>query len=146
MNTPITSFQGEYRFLSNFWPAFVYFEGVLYPTVENAYQAAKTTSPALRASFVAIAPGAAKRLARQLDIRSDWHDVNVRVMAKLLAQKFALNTTLAATLLATDDRELIEGNTWGDTFWGVCRGKGQNVLGNLLMQRRNHLARISLET
>lgn len=37
----IKEFQGEYRWLSNFWPARVVLDGVEYPTVENAYQASK---------------------------------------------------------------------------------------------------------
>src|SRR3954468_6821071 len=49
----IDSFQGEYRFLSNFWPAGVEFEGITYPTAEHAYQAAKTLDVALRKRIAA---------------------------------------------------------------------------------------------
>ena len=42
-------------------------------------------------------------------------------------------------LLDTGDRELIEGNTWGDRFWGVCRGEGENKLGRILMRVRDEL-------
>jgi predicted NAD-dependent protein-ADP-ribosyltransferase YbiA (DUF1768 family) len=34
---------------------------------------------------------------------------------------------------------LIEENTWGDTFWGICKGQGENHLGRLLMQIRDEL-------
>lgn len=47
--------------------------------------------------------------------------------------------TLYALLLGTGDAVLIEGNTWGDTFWGVCGTKGANVLGKLLMKYREKL-------
>ncbi len=57
-------------------------------------------------------------------------------MAGLLVQKFQ-HPELAALLRATDDAELIEGNTWGDTFWGVCKGKGANNLGRMLMEIRS---------
>lgn len=43
-------------------------------------------------------------------------------------------------LLATGGVELIEGNDWGDAFWGVCGGYGQNWLGVLLMLVRSELA------
>jgi len=59
-------------------------------------------------------------------------------MTDLVRQKFS-NPQLAKQLLDTKDFELIEGNTWGDTFWGVCSGKGQNNLGKILMQIRNEL-------
>ena len=39
----------------------------------------------------------------------------------------------------TDDVELIEGNEWSDTFWGVCRGQGENWLGKILMKTRDNL-------
>ena len=61
------------------------------------------------------------------------------VMRGLLARKFAPGTELAARLLATGDAQLVEGNTWGDRFWGVCRGQGRNQLGQLLMERRDQL-------
>ncbi len=37
-------------------------------------------------------------------------------------------------LVPTADAELIEGNTWNDRFWGVCRGQGGNELGQILMR------------
>jgi hypothetical protein len=61
-------------------------------------------------------------------------------MRELLAKKFALGTSLAKQLKATAPAELIEGNTWSDTFWGQCPiGYGQNTLGVLLMERRGEL-------
>lgn len=44
-------------------------------------------------------------------------------------------------LLATGTRYLEETNTWGDTYWGVCEGKGLNMLGKTLMQVRDELRR-----
>jgi len=46
---------------------------------------------------------------------------------------------LKQMLLDTGDQELVEGNTWNDTFWGVCRGEGQNNLGKILMKVRMEL-------
>ena len=54
--------------------------------------------------------------------------------------KFTQNPELAEKLLATGEQELVEGNNWNDTFWGMCRGKGKNMLGNILMKIREELA------
>ena len=37
----IEQFQGDFRWLSNFAPVNVNFNGVIFPSTENAYQAAK---------------------------------------------------------------------------------------------------------
>lgn len=134
----ILEFQGENRWLSNFWPACIVFEGVTYPTVENAYQAAKTW-PVNRQVYVYIKPGEAKRLGKTMPLRPTWEDEKVSVMRWLIAQKFADGTKLARQLVATEDCRIVEGNSWGDTFWGICRGVGRNTLGKLIMEQREQL-------
>jgi ribA/ribD-fused uncharacterized protein len=134
----IDRFDGEYRWLSNFWPSQVHWE-LEFPSVEHAYQAAKCSCQADRQRFLGITAGQAKRLGRQVELRPDWEDVKIHMMEYLLRQKFAARSELAAKLLATGDEELVEGNSWGDTYWGVCRGQGQNRLGKLLMQIRQEL-------
>lgn len=142
MTEPITSFSGEYRWLSNFAPSLVVFDGVVYPTVENAYQAAKTQQK-YRDPFRHCTPGQAKRLGRTVDMRADWEQVKVAVMRELIEKKFMANTKHGNMLIATGDAELIEGNTWGDRFWGVCGGVGLNILGRLLMEHRFFLQSMS---
>lgn len=123
--------------MSNFWPSEVTLDGVVYATVEHAYQAAKSIDPAKREIVRDMPqPAMAKRAGRRLKSRTDWEQVKVGVMRALLAEKFAPGTRLAAQLDATGDVVLEEGNTWGDTFWGVCRGTGLNTLGRLLMEIR----------
>ena len=138
----IDQFTGEYRFLSNFWSAKVVYEGMEYPSVENAYQAAKCADPADRARFVGISASEAKKLGRQVTMRSDWDSVKYAVMLELVRQKFALNRALAERLLATGDAMLVEGNTWRDVYWGVDlnTGEGENHLGEILMDVRRGLA------
>lgn len=143
VKTAIKKFDGKYRFLSNFWPAKVHLDGVSYPSVEHAYQAAKTHDPAMR-RFIADAPspGEAKRRGRMIkDKRPDWDDTKLSAMEILLQRKFSpiLNPELSAMLKETGDAELIEGNGWGDIFWGVCAGVGENHLGKLLMKVREEL-------
>jgi hypothetical protein len=69
-----------------------------------------------------------------------WEESKVRVMHGLVLQKFTRHPELGEQLLATRGRELIEGNTWGDRFWGVCGGQGQNYFGHILMEVRAYLA------
>ena len=139
----IKSFFGEYRFLSNFWPVDVTFDGEVYPTVEHAYQAAKTMSKAARRKICLLAtPGEAKRYGKKVKLRSDWEDVKIPIMRSLVRQKFS-RPDLAQLLLETGDSDIIEGNTWGDTFWGTVYGVGMNHLGKILMQIRDELRGIS---
>lgn len=135
----IDKFSGENSFLSNFHPCVIEYEGIVYPSVEHAYQAAKTTSQALREAISSVTrPGLAKKMGQALIIRDDWESVKVMVMHELLIKKFS-DLELRSKLMATGTSDLIEGNTWGDTFWGVCRGTGKNKLGTLLMAIRNEL-------
>lgn len=137
----ITSFSGEYRFLSNFWEAPFEVNGKRIRTVEHAFQAAKTLNELEQLAILsAPSPGTAKRLGRQCTLRKDWEEVKDRVMARLVWEKFSQNQDLKQKLLDTGDQELVEGNTWGDTYWGVCRGKGKNRLGGILMAVRLVLA------
>lgn len=135
---PIVSFTQTW--LSNFWPCAVTLEGAWYASVEHAYQAAKT-APEHRGLFQDLKTTAAqaKEQGKKVEIRNDWPAVKLSVMYKLLKQKFAMSTPLAVQLLETVGQDLVEGNTWGDVFWGVCRGKGANWLGVLIMEIRDSL-------
>lgn len=135
----ITSFRKEYIFLSNFYPASVEYEGQIYRTVEHAYQAAKTVNPRLRDGIrLSTSPATASKLGRYLTLREGWNEMRLGVMEFLLRQKFAADP-LRQKLLDTGDMELIEGNNWGDYFWGQVNGVGDNNLGILLMKIRKEL-------
>lgn len=141
MNTAITEvreFRGEYAFLSNFFPSPVMYEGRLWLTSEHAYQAAKTIIPdEIEQIFNATTPGKAKRLGQSITICDDWNDIRIDVMSEILEAKFSI-PELEEKLLSTGNIKLLEGNAWGDKFWGVDinTGIGQNMLGTLLMQIR----------
>jgi len=132
----VLEFQGENRWLSNFWPCQVIFEGITFPSVENAYQAAKTTLKH-RDQFVSCTAGQAKRLGRIVDIRPEWQSVKLEVMKGLIEQKFSKGSSLGVKLLSTGTCLIVEGNNWNDRFWGVCKGKGENNLGKLIMNQRS---------
>lgn len=137
MTAVINSFTGPYRFLSNFYVAPLRVIGISYENSEAAYQACKTTDTNLRKTFSKLAPNEAKKLGKTIPLRENWDTVTrVECMELVLRAKFMGNPQLMDWLVATGDAELIEGNTWGDTFWGICRGRGTNYLGKLLMEVR----------
>jgi predicted NAD-dependent protein-ADP-ribosyltransferase YbiA (DUF1768 family) len=62
-------------------------------------------------------------------------------MRIILENKFG-DYELRERLNSTKGCELIEGNTWGDKFWGQCPlGNGRNELGKLLMSIRDDITR-----
>ncbi len=142
----IGPFRGEYRFLSNFWPCRVEYEGVIYPSVEHAYQAAKTLDKSTRQRIgKAKTPGEAKRIGHRVPARPGWFWARPYVMRSLVEQKFRQDARLRQKLLDTGQEELIEWNTWHDQFWGrcaclACGEEGKNVLGEMLMDVRRCLA------
>ena len=135
----ITSFQGEYRWLSNFWlTSLIMSDGIQYKSSEHAFVAQKTLDMDDRREIAKIkTPGQAKRYGRSLELRPDWQEVRLAIMYNVILHKFAQNDNLAAKLRATEDALLIEGNTWGDQFWGICDGKGLNWLGRILTLTRS---------
>lgn len=135
----IDEFDGKYRFLSNFYPAPVTYEGMDYASVENAYQAAKTTDVEKRKEFQFIKASEAKRKGKVVALRPQWNSMRVNIMHELVLQKFTVYPHLKEMLLATGVEELQEGNWWGDTFWGTVNGVGENWLGRILMQVRREL-------
>lgn len=140
----INSFTNQYRFLSNFYPCWVFYEGISYPSTEHAYQALKSLDIAVREFISNLkSPGEAKRAGREITIRPDWDQVKEGIMYDLLKIKFS-TSILKEKLLETRDHELIESNTWHDNTWGICNCKkcdrnGLNLLGILLMKVREEL-------
>jgi hypothetical protein len=155
----IEQFRGEYRFLSNFFPATVVLDGQTYASVEAAYQASKSANSEYRTAIRALGEesGAVKRLGRTMTwerrgagaqyleagrttLRPDWNEARLSVMLDLVRQKFTRHADLATRLLATGQEELRETNWWRDSFWGVYNGEGENHLGKILMQVRSEIA------
>lgn len=139
-NGIINDFEAEgNQFLSNFYPVDIFYEDIVYPSVEHAYVAGKTTSKALREEIARFElPGQVKKYGRKIQLRDNWEIIKLPLMEQLVRTKFN-REVLSEKLLATGDKELVEGNWWGDTFWGVCGGKGQNHLGKILMKVRREL-------
>lgn len=141
----IPGFFGRHRWLSNFYKVEILADNVLYPSVEHAFQAAKTLDPFQRQRICAQPDAAAaKRIGRQVSLRRDWNAISLTVMLELLRCKFD-HPQLAAALLDTGDRYLAELNSWNDRIWGVVSTgngvtvTGGNRLGLCLMQIRREL-------
>jgi len=142
MASRIKEFQGEYRWLSNFWLCPIEYNGHVYKSVEHAYQASKATVESDRVWIANTStPAGAKHKAKKIALRPEWNMIRVPVMYELVHIKFSSNLELRQKLLDTGDMILEEGNRWHDLFWGIDldTGKGQNLLGKLIMQVRDEL-------
>ena len=135
----INEFRGKYFFLSNFYKCEFVLDRVVWRSVEHFYQAQKTIDLTQQLAII-NAPTAeeAKQLGQTTILRSDWNLVKDSVMFLGVSAKFSI-PKLRERLLATGDSTLIEGNDWGDTYWGVTEAGGKNKLGILLMEIREKL-------
>lgn len=145
----IDRFKGKYGWLSNFYPARVVLDGVVFPSLEHGYQAGKVLSYEIRERIRALpTPGAAKRFGKRIGktipYRPAWsQSFRINLMRYLLWQKFS-DPILRQRLIDTGDELLVECGHWHDQFFGCCRcskcgGKGLNWLGVLLMAIRAEL-------
>lgn len=141
LTPPILTFQGPNRFMSNFYVRPIMWAGLLWPSTEHAYQAAKTSNTSEQEAIRALpTPVAAKHAGKVVTLRSNWEDIKVEVMESIVRAKFEQHEDLKAMLIATGDAVLEEGNTWRDRVWGVCppgSGNGRNELGKILMRLRS---------
>lgn len=139
----INCFEGDFFFLSNFYASEISTEwGLKAPTVEHAFQAAKSTDKNIaQRILLAETPGHAKRIGRTIPLRKDWEEVKIDIMKHYIRLKFQ-NPELRKQLINTYPATLVEGNWWHDNCWGSCScGKcankfGQNHLGKILMEIR----------
>ncbi len=139
MTDAIERFAGPDRFLSNFYLVEIMWEERVYASSEHLYHAMKAGTEEER-EWVRSAPTAkeAKFRGRRVRAMADWGERRIGAMRSALEAKFGQHPGLAAKLDETGDARLVEGNTWGDMFWGVDTetGRGENHLGELLMELR----------
>lgn len=135
----IDNFKGKYFFLSNFYNIAVVYDGIQYMNNEAAFQAQKMVNWEDRKDFSELKPGVAKRKGRHVELRDDWEEIKVSLMLEICWTKFISHPELSKKLIETYPHELVEGNDWGDRYWGVCDNEGKNVLGEILMYIRNHI-------
>jgi len=130
-------------FLSNFERCDIVYQGITYSSVENFYQAMKTTDINIRRKMTSIHPSVARAKGRNLTVRTNWNEIKFKVMDYGLREKFKPGNDLAQKLLDTGDIEIAEINYWHDSYWGKCTcakcPTGENWLGILLMKIRKEL-------
>ena len=138
IDSAIIGFRGQYSFLSNMYEGSMFeYRGLRYKNVEAAFQSRKNTKR--EQDFEMLTGKEAKQLGRHVALRKDWEQVKYGIMYEIVYLKFTKNKELQAKLLETDDRELIELNTWNDKTWGVVynsttkKYEGDNMLGKILM-------------
>jgi hypothetical protein len=147
----IAPFRGEYAFLSNMYSVPVLYDGIIYPSSENAYQAQKVEDRIIRMEIAGLTCVQAKQFkykcrkaGRKIIFTPDFDMRKVDVMTRIVEAKFNQNIGIAQRLIDTGDHELVEEGWWHDNFWGnctcgraECKQEGFNQLGVILMNTRN---------
>jgi len=153
----IEGFKGRWAFLSNFYLCDIEHQGIRYPSVEHFYVSMKCNNEQMiNGKHYTIgdfremiantpSPGLVKKIGQKIKVRSDWDNKKLEFMNWAIREKFK-DINLAELLVQTEDIDLIESNTWNDTFWGVCNGKGKNHLGKILMKVRDELRGVEKKT
>lgn len=138
----IEQFTGEYSWLSNFALVDITLNDIEYPSVEHAYQSAKSNDKdwKLYCQNKNIKPGWVKTKSKNINVIPNWHNIKIDIMKECLNQKFRkepYKTLLTKTKLI----HIQEGNYHNDKFYGVClkTGKGKNILGKMIMEIRSGL-------
>lgn len=141
----ILEFKGNYFFLSNYYERPMEYRGYRCTSSESAYQAMKAKEEKMKEHICGLSADDARHLAHKLEkedknFRIDnWDNLKYGIMLDIVREKFNQHKDLATKLVATGNSYLEEGNNWGDIYYGVCNGVGQNNLGKILMQVRKEL-------
>lgn len=104
----ISTFRGEYHFLSNFYQPY---KGLTYPNAEAAFQAQKCSSDEDRIKYTFQKnPVRAKQMGKkEPNLPSNWDEISYDIMLDILRAKFAV-PKLAEMLETTGDVDLEESN------------------------------------
>lgn len=131
---------------SNLFRRPVMFEGRLFPTAEHAYQAGKIRKDKVREWILnAPTPALVAMAAHGLytwDIVPNWSKIKFDRMRDVLRAKYTQHEDLRQLLLSTGNSRLVEAgrvNNLVNRTWGQVNGRGQNMLGVLLMRLRVEL-------
>ncbi|NNM63717.1 MAG: NADAR family protein [Burkholderiales bacterium] len=137
-----------YGAFSNLYKRPIEFEGATYPTSEHAYQAGKAVKAAVRQWILsAPTPALAAMAAHGLyvwDIVPNWAQIKFDRMRAVLRAKFDQHADLRELLLSTGEARLVESGTVNNAvnrLWGEVEGKGENMLGVMLMELRTAYAK-----
>ena len=136
-------YEQDFYVLSNFSAFSIHWKGRRFDTSEHVYHWEKFPEASIHRHLIEFAPSAheAFKIAERNKQfrRSDWDDVKVDIMKRILIEKVRQHEYVRVKLLQTGDRELIE-DSWRDPFWGWGPNKdGENRLGKLWMEVREML-------
>ena len=144
MDEVIGFYPREFYPFDNFSSFKVEWNGYLFSSVEEAYQAAsfmgsdeELVEKIKKSHFADEAQRIA--YANRDKRREDWDDVKVSIMEELLRLKIEQNPYVKKKLLQTGDYMIVEDSP-KDDFWGWGPNRnGQNNLGKLWMKLREKL-------
>ena len=135
-------FVNEIDWMHNNYPVDIKVGGLVYPTVEHAYQAAKFDDLNIKqkiADLPASKVKKAKDIGRKTKrINPEWDHIKATVMKMLIRQKFFSREDLGLLLINTGNAAIVFKSN-SDIFWGrtgtdeYC---GDNVLGEILEEIR----------
>ncbi len=132
-------FKDKYDYLSNMYPCpvKVMINNNVYEfkCSESVYQACKC--PERIEEFVNLNGYEAKKLGKRVKLRPDWEELKFGFMYAVVKAKFDQNKFLGLRLKSLKG-DIVEENTWNDTYWGICNGIGDNNLGKILMDLRDY--------
>jgi hypothetical protein len=140
----INEFKGDYRWLSNFEAVKIIMGGNEYSSVEHAYMSAKCDDPEWKVFCMDAnnTAGDVKKKSREVSLRNDWETFKFTVMESCLKQKF-YKEPFKSRLIKTGNQNIVEGNFFGDSVWGVdlkyTPNLGENHLGRMIMKIRDEL-------
>ena len=140
----ISFFIGQHQALDNFAAFSVEWNGILWPTLEHAYQAAKfEDNSIIQRIQKARSPYEAKSIVREKELASkvspDWNSRKVATMKALMQCKVSQHSLIKEILLGTQKARLVENSPF-DSFWGIGPdGDGKNMIGLLWMEIRDEL-------
>ena len=137
----IKEFKNQYFFLSNFYECPIYYNKLVFCNAEAAFQAQKVINEKDQYKFINLNASQARKLGKTVQLRKDWEEIKDNVMYEIVKRKFTVNKELQQKLIDTKDEELVEGNWWHDTYWGIDSktGIGKNKLGKILMKVREEV-------
>lgn len=134
----------QYGEFSNFAAYPIQLNGKTWPTSEHYFQAMKFVGEPDEEEIRSIAsPMIAARMGRdrKRPLRRDWESVKDDLMRAAVLAKFTQHSVLRELLLSTGDAAIIE-HTTNDKYWGDGGdGRGQNMLGRILVEVREKLQR-----
>lgn len=125
-----------------YYSAKIVYEGIEYPSAEQAYHAAKTLDIEKRKLISKLPhPSLARKYSKHNKVRDDWNQIKELVLTEQTLYKFSHSECLKKKLLDTGHLLLIHNNHWHDMYFGVYNGRGLNKYGIILMNVREALRR-----